>query len=106
MYTLKLSEPFINDVDKSVCYIKHTLQAPVAAKNLKEEVKKAYKKIKETPFIYPAVPDKYLASLGYRFIMVNNYMMFYVVEDKIIYISRFLYGHRDWMNILGKPEFN
>jgi plasmid stabilization system protein ParE len=104
MYTLKLSEPFINDVDSSVNYIKHTLQAPVAAKRLSDEVKKAYKKIKETPFIYPAVPDKYLASLGYRFTMVNNYMMFYIVENKTINISRFLYGHRDWINILGETE--
>jgi plasmid stabilization system protein ParE len=32
--------------------------------------------------------------------MVKNYMMFYIVEEKQINIVRFLYGHRDWINIL------
>jgi plasmid stabilization system protein ParE len=100
MYTLNFSELFRNDVKSSVGYIKHTLQAPVAAQRLKDEVKKTYKKIKETPFIYPAVPDEYLASMGFRFVMVKNYMIFYIVEEKQINIIRFLYGHRDWINIL------
>ncbi|WP_461248305.1 type II toxin-antitoxin system RelE/ParE family toxin, partial [Treponema sp. R6D11] len=59
------------------------------------------KKIKEKPFIYPAVPDEYLASKGFRFTMVKNYILFYKVKEKQINIDRFLYGHRDWMNILG-----
>jgi len=102
MYKLKLSEPFVEDVNISVNYIRNTLLEPVAAQRLKDEVKKAYKKIKEKPFIYPAVPDKYLAALGYRFKMIKNYMLFYIVEKNVIKVSRFLHGHRDWMNILEK----
>jgi len=100
MYTLNFSELFRGDVKSSVSYIKHTLQAPAAAQRLKDEIKKTYKKIKETPFIYPAVPDEYLASMGFRFVMVKNYMIFYIVEKEHINIIRFLYGHRDWINIL------
>lgn len=102
MYTLKLSELFKYDVRSSVHYIKNTLQNPVAANNLKDAVKKAYKTIKENPFLYTLVPDEYLASLGYRFKVVNNYIIFYYVIDKTINITRFLYGHRNWMNILDK----
>ena len=102
MYKLKLSEPFIEDVSISVNYIKNTLLEPVAAQRLKDEVKKAYKKIKENPFAYPAVPDKYLATLGYRFKMVKNYILFYIVDKKVIKVTRFLHAHRDWMNILEK----
>ena len=89
MYSLKFSEPFIKDLDSSIIYIKHTLQAPVAAQRLKDEVKKAYKKLKETPFSYPAVPVKYLATLGYRFLRVKNYMIFYTVEKKQLMWSGF-----------------
>jgi len=101
MYTLNFSGLFREDVKSSVKYIKHTLQAPAAAQRLKDEIKKNYKKIKETPFIYPAVPNEYLASMGFRFVMVRNYMLFYTVEEKQVNIIRFLYGHRDWINILG-----
>jgi len=100
VYTLNFSELFKEDVKSSVGYIKHTLQAPVAAQRLKDEIKKTYKKIKETPLLYPAVPDEYLASMGFRFVMVKNHMIFYIVEEKQINIIRFLYGPRNWINIL------
>jgi plasmid stabilization system protein ParE len=106
MYTLNFSKLFREDVKSSVKYIKHTLQAPAAAQGLKDEIKKTYKKIKEMPFIYPAVPDEYLASMGFRFVMVKNYIIFYMVEGKQINIFRFLYGHRDWINILGNTDLN
>jgi plasmid stabilization system protein ParE len=104
MYKLNFSKKFKEDVTQTVNYIKHTLQAPVASERLKAEIKNSYKIIKETPFIYPVVPDDYLASLGFRFTMVKNYMLFYIVEEKQIKIIRFLYGHRDWMNILNSRD--
>ncbi|GHS85934.1 hypothetical protein FACS1894103_7360 [Campylobacterota bacterium] len=100
MYKLVFSKTFREDVRASVDYIKHTLQAPAAADRLKDEIKQAYKTIKETPLLYPVVPNQYLASFGLRFTMVKNYMLFYIVEDNQIYIVRFLYGARDWINIL------
>jgi plasmid stabilization system protein ParE len=86
----------------SVDYIRNTLQNPIAANNLKDVVKKTYKNIKGNPFLYPTVPNDYLFSLGYRFAIVNNYIIFYYVTEKTINITRFLYGHRDWINILDK----
>jgi plasmid stabilization system protein ParE len=101
MYILNFSESFREDVKSSVSYIKDILQAPAAAQRLKGEIKASYKKLKKTPFIYPVVPDENLASKGLRFMMVKNYMMFYVVDNKDINIIRFLYGRRDWITILG-----
>jgi plasmid stabilization system protein ParE len=104
MYTLLFTQNFKDDVKQAVNYIKHTLQAPVAAERLKAEIKRIYKIIKETPFMYPLAPNDYLASMGFRFTMVKNYMLFYTVEEKQIHIIRFLYGHRDWMNILKSVD--
>nr|AGS52245.1 hypothetical protein [uncultured bacterium contig00056] len=36
--------------------------------------------------------------------MVNNYMLFYTVEKNVIEIVRFLYGYRDWQNILAESK--
>lgn len=101
MYKLFFTKSFKDDVKQSVNYIKHTLQAPVAAERLKAEIKKTYKIIKSTPFVYPVVPNDYLAAMGFRFTMVKNYMMFYIIDEKQINIIRFLYGHRDWISLLN-----
>ena len=102
MYKLSFTKSFREDVKSSVNYIKHVLQNPMAAQRLKDEIKNTNNKIKENPFAYPAVPNEYLASIGFRFTMVKNYMIFYIVGNKNIHIIRFLYGHRDWINILEK----
>jgi toxin ParE1/3/4 len=104
MYKLKFSYFYRDELMSAIKYIRQDLKNPIAANNLKEEVKKTYKKIKENPFIYPTVPDEHLASKGFRFTMVKNYILFYKVKEKQINIYRFLYGHRDWMNILGNEN--
>ena len=100
MYTLHFAKIFKEDVQSSLYYIRRTLQNPAAADRLKDEIKKAYKKIKDMPFIYPIVPDDYLGALGFRFTMIKNFMLFYIVEENQINIIRFLYGHRDWIPVL------
>jgi plasmid stabilization system protein ParE len=48
------------------------------------------------------VPDEYLAEKGIKFVMIKNYMMFYTIneDEKTVIVIRFLYGRRDWKNIL------
>ena len=102
MYKLKYTKSYREDLKSIINYIKHSLQNPIAAQSLKDEIRNKCKNIKENPFIYPVVPDEYLASKGYRFVMINNYMIFYKIIENNIEIIRFLYGYRDWMNILEK----
>jgi plasmid stabilization system protein ParE len=80
------------------------LQAPAASERLKDEIKRTYKNLKQNPFMYPVVPSNDLASMGFRFIMVKNYMLFYIVEEKQVNIIRFLYGRRNWINILKETN--
>jgi plasmid stabilization system protein ParE len=101
MYRLVVAETFKEDVKSSVSYIKYALQAPVAADRLKLHIRDTYKSIKDTPFIYPAVPNEYLASQGFRFAMVKNYMLFNIIRETEIHLIRFLYGRRDWLNLLN-----
>jgi hypothetical protein len=50
------------------------------------------------------VQDKYLASLGIRSIKVNNYLIFYEIDEsednENVNVYRFVYGKRDWAKIL------
>jgi len=100
---LIISRAYKEDTISAYNYIKNALNAPMAAQKLKNEVKQKLMYISKNPTHRPLVRDKYLASLGYRLISVKNYLIFYIIgddDDSRIKIIRFLYGKRDWINIL------
>jgi len=102
LYNIKVSKLYDADVDSCYDYINDTLENPIAAENLIKNIIEALLKISENPKIRPLVRDEFLASLGYRLINVKNYMIFYIIDEPNNYLKivRFLYGKRDWMNIL------
>ena len=44
--------------------------------------------------------DLALAAKGYRYLAVDNYLVFYVVVGNIVQIRRILYAHRDYKQLL------
>jgi len=104
MFELVFSKVFDEDIDSSYNYIKDILESPMAASNLMKELSKKLNYLEEKPYSRPLVQDKFLASFGIRSIRVKNYIVFYIIEEennkKNVNILRFMYGKRDWMNIL------
>ena len=47
-----------------------------------------------------------LANLGLRFLVVHNYIIFYIVREdkKEVTIERFLHSRRDWIHIIGEQK--
>lgn len=93
-YKLDISQNFEDDLDAILDYISHKLHSPVAAKNLLRSTEEKLKLILENPQLYPLYHDEYLAKRGYRYAIVSNYLVFYVIDENkhIIHIVRFLYG--------------
>jgi plasmid stabilization system protein ParE len=56
--------------------------------------------LETNPFIHPLLQDNYLHQLGYRMFSVDNFLVFYVVKNNLVQIHRFLYGKRDYLQIL------
>jgi plasmid stabilization system protein ParE len=107
MYSINITDAAEQDILSTVNYIAAVLKVPVTANNLLDELEKCEKILEETPNIYPFVPDEYLAEKGFKFVMVKNYILFFIVDedDMIVNVVRFLYGRRDWRNILtGKVK--
>jgi plasmid stabilization system protein ParE len=102
MYYVKITDTAEEYILSSVKYIADVLKAPMAANNLLDEIKKHEAILENTPEIFPHVPNEYLASIGFRFTRVKNYLIFYSVneDEKTVDVHRVLYGHRDWINIL------
>jgi plasmid stabilization system protein ParE len=50
----------------------------------------------------PPVTDERLAVMGYRKLLVKNYIVFFTIDEqsKIVDVERILYARRDWHYIL------
>ena len=48
----------------------------------------------------PKPKDLALAAKGYLYLIVENYLVFYIVSDDTVQIRRILYGRRDYRLLL------
>jgi len=102
LYSIEITEPAENDIKDAMKYIAEQLLNPLAADKLINDVEYAINSLSDMPQRHALLSDGDLARLGFRFMPVNNYLVFYSVRDEknTVVIQRFLYGRRDWANIL------
>jgi toxin ParE1/3/4 len=58
--------------------------------------------LRRCPIGPPAVADERLAAIGYRKLIVKNYIIFFSIDEKakVVDVERILYGRRNWRAIL------
>ena len=101
-YSVHITAAAERDIINASDYIDFTLKNPKAADNLLDEVEDKIVELANFPEKYKLVDDTVLASWGIRFVVVNNYLAFYVISEvqHTVYVVRFLYQKSDWMTIL------
>lgn len=101
-YKLYITESFENDVSSVISYISHKLHNPAAAERLLKNAEENVYEIAENPFLYPLYHDEKIAEKGYHYAVVSKYLIFYSIDEsnKIIHVSRFLYGGQNVTGIL------
>ena len=55
------------------------------------------------PFRCPRPRDTALAAKGYRYLLVEKYLVFYVVVGDTVQIRRILYARRNYQSLLSDP---
>ena len=77
------------------------MSAPKAANDLLDDILKCYDSISLNPLMYVLCDNYRLKSKEYRKAVIKNYIMFYRVDEvkQTIYIMRFIYGRRDYINL-------
>jgi toxin ParE1/3/4 len=103
VYTIHFSEPAENDLTETIQYISQVLNAPNSAKSLYDELVEKLKDISRNPTMLSFVNDEYLREKELRCFLVKNFLCFFKVntEKQQLTVIRFLYGRRDWKNILN-----
>lgn len=90
------------DLDEIDTYISVTLVNPQAAERLLEEMENSINQLIQFPYIGTKADDPYLARKGYRKLVVENYLVFHLVDSdqKQVVIMRVLYGAREYRSLL------
>jgi plasmid stabilization system protein ParE len=101
-YRVDVSEPAENDLMNIMRYISAQLNAPITAINMMDAIEEALGGLADMPQRHPPVTEERLAALGYRKLMMKNYITFFTIDEKnkVVDVERILYTQRDWLRIL------
>ena len=100
MFEIKIAPQAAADLLEIKNYIENELQNPIAAHNTISKIIETYENL--TAFPNVGIPvEKYVSfPTDYKFVLANNYSIFYRIEDEVIRIVRILYSRRDFVRIL------
>ena len=106
MYNLEFLPSAKKDMVEIIKYISNTLNNPTAADSLAEKMIVAAEKLTEFPYSYPVYMPIRQLNHEYRRLAVNNYIMFYWVneEEKLITIARVVYSKRNYKELLNDSK--
>ena len=100
MFSVKLSPDAVQDLKGIKTYITDELQNPIATKNTIDKIVSTYENLSLFP--ESGIPvQKYISfPTDYKFVLANNYSIFYRIEQNSVLIVRILYSKRNFIQIL------
>ncbi len=101
-YQLHFTSTAEHDIMRAADYIEFSLKNPDAADNLLDAATEQIDSLADLPQKFRLVDDPVLASWGIRFVIINNYLAFYTIDEEkqTVIVVRFLYQKSNWTSIL------
>jgi len=96
-YTLRLLRAAEDDLNEIVLYI--ASDRPSAAEVVANKIEKNLDLLPKHPMLGRIPKEEELSRMGYRYLVVENYLIFYTVEESTIYVHRILHGARDYLSL-------
>jgi len=97
-YQIRLLKIAEDDFTEIISYI--AAENPNAADALASKIEKNLDILSQNPNLGRIPRDEEIRNMGYRYIIVKNYIIFYTIESKTIYIHRMLHGARNYKSLL------
>jgi len=100
MRKIKISEDAYCDIEEMFSYISQDNKK--AAGELRQRIYDGIKGLNDFPFKYPAIKEEDApgALRGYRYMVINPYIVFYRVFDDVIVVARILHSRQNWLQLL------
>ena len=99
-YDIEYSKESKQDLIEIKRYIKYNLQEPVTAEKLISKIRAEIDKLRDNPQIYAIIDDDFIKRFEIRKLIIDNYIVFYRIQNISIQIVRIMYGRRNWINLL------
>ena len=101
-YKVKLGDNAKVDLNNISDYIEYNLEEPMAATNLVSKILKQSFSLSDNPYLFKLYDSEPWHSMGWRYFPVNNYLVFYIVDDatQSVEILRIIYGSRNIEQLL------
>jgi len=97
---IRYSAEAIQDLEQIGDYIAETLKSPLIALNTVNKLQDAIDKLADFPFIGSPLSSVVKMNSDYRYLVRENYLVFYRIKTDVVFIDRVLYGRRDYLKIL------
>lgn len=97
-YKIKIFPTTKQDLEEVIGYL-NTL-SPDAASKYYDLLVEEIASLSKMPERCPKPKDLALAAKGYRYLIVKNYLVFYVIIGDTVQIRRILYARRDYRALL------
>lgn len=103
-YIIHITSTAERDIMRAADYIEFNLKNPSAADHLLDETTEQINTLADMPQKFRLVDDPVLASWGIRFVIVNNYLAFYTIDEEkqMVIVVRFLFQKSNWNAILRR----
>lgn len=101
-YIIHITKAAERDIMRAADHIEFNLKNPTAADHLLDVTTEQINSLADMSQKFRLVDDPVLANWGIRFVIVNNYLAFYTIneEKQMVIIVRFLYQKSNWNAIL------
>ncbi len=75
---------------------------PSGTRNITDHIEKYLQSLQRHPFLGKVPADTHLARMGYRVLVVGDYLAFYKVRGKTVLVYRIIHGARDILPLLDE----
>jgi toxin ParE1/3/4 len=104
-YRIRYTEIAVEDLDLIFDYI--SADNRVAAQKMFERLKTSIERLSDMPQLGAVLPtnDLSLVERGYRYLVIDPYIVFYRIPDQEVRVGRVLHSRQDWLNTLCEMNF-
>lgn len=97
-YQIRLLKIAEEDFTEIVSFI--AADNSIAASEIADKIEKNLELLSKNPNLGRIPRDEEIKSLGYKYIIVKNYVIFYTIESKTILVHRMLHSARNYKSLL------
>lgn len=101
-YSLKITKQAYNDLDNIYSYIVSEFDDKISAQDLLDKIEEKILRLTKFPLMGSVVSDPVLKNKGYRKLVINKYIAFYLINEdkKDVVIMRFLSGRQKYQDFI------